>query len=102
MLAKRCEVPGQLGRGRGLDLDTVASERMAEAEPGRVQELAAERRVRGSVDGVADDGKVDCSEVDSDLVRPSRLEPHAKECVFAEQLDHLEVRDRVSRSVGLQ
>ena len=51
---------------------------------------------------VAGDRQVDRGEVDADLVRPPRLEPHAQERVARQQLLELEVRDRRARRVGVE
>ena len=51
---------------------------------------------------VARDRQVDRLEVDADLMRPPRLEPHAQQRVAVEQLLELEVRDRRARRVGVE
>ena len=75
---------------------------MRKREPGGVQELALEAEAGNAVDRVADDGQVDGREVDSDLVRAAGLEPDAEQRVLGEQLDDLEVRDRLVWRVGVQ
>src|SRR5215211_9113176 len=102
MLAEGFQMTGQIGRERRLHLDAFARERVREAEPRRVEELAAEPGVRSAVDGVADDRKPDRREMHADLVRASGFEPDAQERVVADQLNELEVGDRSSRAVCFQ
>ena len=79
-------------------LDPLAREGMVERERGGVQELPLEAEVAGdAVDGVAADRQLDRREVDADLVRPARLEPHVEQRARAEQLRDLEPRDRLAR-----
>src|ERR1051326_2054117 len=93
----------ELGRQRRFHLDGLAGERMREREPGGVQELAAEAEVAlDAVDRVAGDRELDRRQVDANLMRPPGLEPDAEKRVLRQQLDHLEVRDRVARRVGVQ
>ena len=93
----------QLRRQRGFDVDALPGERMREGEAGRVQELALEAELTGpAVDGVSGDGESDGGEMDADLMRPARLELHVEERVAREELNELEVRDRLARRVGVE
>ena len=68
-----------------------------------MEELPLEPEVaRDAVDGVAGDRKLERLEVDADLVRPPRLEPHVEQRPLAEPLAHLEPRDRLARRVGVE
>ena len=68
-----------------------------------MQELALEAQVAGdAVDGVAADRKLDRLQMDADLVRPPRLEPHLEERARPDELLHLEPRDRVPRRLGVE
>ena len=68
-----------------------------------MKELALEPELaRAPVDRIAGDGEVDRREMHTDLVGPPRLEPHVKERMAREQLDDLEVRDRVARRVRVE
>jgi hypothetical protein len=72
-------------------------------EAGGVQELALERQVvLDAVEGVARDRELDRGEVDANLVRPARLEANAEERAGRQELEHLEVRDRVARRCGIE
>ena len=63
-----------------------------------MQELALESQVvLDPVEGVARDREPDGGEVDADLVRPAGLETNAEERARRQDLEHLEVRDRVAR-----
>src|SRR6476646_2505481 len=64
LLALGVEIPCKLRRERRLDVDTLTVERVREGEPGRMQELPPERRLRHAVDGVPDHRQIDRSEVD--------------------------------------
>ena len=92
----------QIGGERRLGVDRFAGDRMREREPCGMQELALQFEVRHAVDPVARDGQVDRREVDADLVRPPRLEPHPQQRVPGQQLDHLEVCDRLARRVRVE
>src|SRR5437763_17045103 len=68
-----------------------------------MEELALESNLaRSPVDRIACDRQVDGGEVDADLMRSSGLEPDVQERVARQQLDELEVRDRVPRRVGVE
>ena len=76
---------------------------MVEREPRGVQELTVEPELAADpVHRVARDRQVDRCEVDADLMHPPRLEPHAEQRVALQALLELEVRDRVSRRVGVE
>src|SRR5919204_834251 len=78
-------------------------EGMLEAEARRVEELAHEAELAWpAVHRIAGDGEIDRREMDADLVRPARLEPHVEQRMSREELDHLEMRDRVARRVGVE
>ena len=63
-----------LGQSR-RNVHAFTGERMREAEPRRVQELALEPElVRTAVDGIAGDREPDRGEVNADLVRSAGLE----------------------------
>ena len=68
-----------------------------------MQELTVEPELAADpVHRVAGDRQVDRREVDADLVHAPRLEPHAEQRVALQALLELEVRDRVSRRVGVE
>src|SRR5262245_22230109 len=96
------EIRGEVVRQRRFDLDSLARERVRERKSVRVQELAPELLVRNAVDAVSHDREVDRGQMDADLVRPAGLEAHIQDCVGAEQLVDLEVRDRLARRVRVQ
>src|SRR6186997_679080 len=76
---------------------------MLEAEPVGMEELTLEAQVaRDAVDGITADGKPYRLQVDADLVRPPRLEPHLEERARSDELLHLEPRDRISRRLGIE
>src|SRR3954470_23914331 len=76
---------------------------MRETQPLGVEELALEAElVRASIDRVARNREVDRGEMDSDLVRAAGLELHVQERMPREELDELEVRDRVAWLVGIE
>src|SRR4029453_18490546 len=102
ILAKLVEIPAQLGGKRRLGFHPFAGEGMCERQPGGVQELPSEGRLRAAVDGVADDRKADRAQVDADLMGSSRLEPDAQERVLIELLEELEVRHGVAWSLGVE
>src|ERR671922_489407 len=102
ILAKLFQIPRQLGRQRRLDLQTLAGEGVLEGKPARMQELTAQGGLGDAVDGIADNGQPDRREVDTDLVRPARLEVDAEKRVRVDQLHELEVRDGVARAVRVQ
>ena len=95
--AERVEVRLELRRKRTADVDGLAGERVSERKPRGVQELAAQRRVRGTVDGIADDRQADRREMNTDLVRPARLETDTKQRVIGPESLHLELRRRRAR-----
>ena len=85
------------------EVELRAGERVLEAEPVGMQELALEAQVAGdAVDGIAADGKPDRLQMDADLVRPPRLEPHLEERARPDELLHLEPRDRVPGRLGVE
>src|SRR5439155_22423363 len=93
----------ELRRERRLRLDPGAAERMLEREPGGMEELTLEAELaRSAIDRVTRDGQVDGSEVDADLVGSSRLEPDVQQRVARQQLDEVEMRDRVAGRVGVE
>ena len=62
-----------------------------------MQELPLEPELpRPSVQWIARDRQVYRTEMDADLVRPSRFEAHAQECMLREELDEFEMRDRLA------
>ena len=68
-----------------------------------MQELPLEAEVaRDAVDGVSRDREVDRLEVHADLVRPPRLQPDREQRVLRQQLERLEVRDRLARGRGVE
>ena len=68
-----------------------------------MQELALEAEVvLHPVGGVAGHREVDRGEMDADLMRPPRLEPHVQERVLRERLDDLEPRDGVARLLRIE
>jgi hypothetical protein len=74
-----------------------------ELEPVRVQELPLETEVvADAVLGVARDGEIHSSQMDTDLMRSTRLQPDVEQCVLGRQLDDLEVRDGLARLVGVE
>ena len=86
--ARRARAPRRDPRGSSELTSTSAFvSGCVEPKPVRVQELALEPEVVGdAVDGVAADGKPDRLEMDADLVRPARLEPHVEQRVVAHRL----------------
>ena len=79
------------------------AQRMAEAEPVRVQELPLEAEVAAdAVLRVSRDGEVDRRQVHADLMRPARLQANVEQRVLAHELDDLEVRDGLSGLVGVE
>ena len=94
---------GEVGRQRRLDVDPLARQRMLERQARRVQELALEAQVAGNaVDRVARDREPDRLEVHADLVRAPRLESNLEQRVPRQQLERLEVRDRLARGRGVE
>src|SRR6185295_2379336 len=76
---------------------------MRETQPHGVQELALQAKlVRASIDRIARDRQIDRREVDPDLVGAAGLELHVQQGMPREELDELEVRDRVARLVGVE
>jgi hypothetical protein len=67
-----------------------------------VQELAPEPLIRDAVHRVADDRQPDRRQMDADLVRAARLEPHVEQRVPVDQPFDFEVRDRLARRVGVE
>jgi hypothetical protein len=68
-----------------------------------VQELTLETELaRAAVHGIARDRKVDCGEVDADLMRATGLESHREQGMPRQQLGNLEVRDRLARGIGVE
>ena len=67
-----------------------------------MEELTAELRIGDPVDGVADDGELDRLQVNADLVRAPGLEAHRQQCVRGKELQHLEVRDRLTGCVRVE
>src|SRR5829696_4352611 len=102
ILAEGVEIPLELAGQRRLHVQAFPGERMVECETGRVEELAAQGRVRRAVHGVADDRQADRAEVDADLVGPPRLQVDAEKRVLAQQLEQLEVRHGLARTVSVQ
>ena len=63
-----------------------------------MEELALELEIAcHAVRGVAADRQPDRLQMDADLMRPPRLEPHVEERMIAHRLSYLEPRDRLSR-----
>src|SRR5438093_515836 len=76
---------------------------MRERQAARVQELALEAELaRASVDRVTRNREVDRRQVHADLVGAAGFELDLEERVTREQLDELEVRHRVARSVRIE
>src|SRR3954471_20160556 len=76
---------------------------MRETQPHGVEELALEAElVRASIDRIAGHREIDRGEMDSDLVRAAGLGLHMEQCMPREELDELEVRDRVARLVRIE
>ena len=99
MVAERCSAAARALERRALERASRSGAASAtstsapvngcvEAQPVRVEELPLETEVAGdAVDRVAADGQPDRLEVDADLVRPPRLEPHLEQRVLGEELD---------------
>src|SRR5919204_257306 len=101
--ARACERRCETWAERRLRLDPLARDPLLEREPCRVQELALEAELlRTSIDRIAGERKIDRREMDTDLVRPSRLEPYVQERMPREELHELEVRHSVARCVGVE
>src|SRR5215217_3045825 len=76
---------------------------MIERELRGVEELALEPEILGRAVGrVARDRQLDRLQVNADLVRAAGLERELEERARAEQLEHLEVRDRVAGRRGVE
>ena len=69
---------------------------MRERELGRMQELAPEQRLGDAVGRVTDDRQVDRLQVHANLMHAAGFERHPEQRVLLPQLDHLEVRDRLT------
>src|SRR5204862_4087936 len=81
----------------------LARDRMRKGKPRSVEELALQAEVAGAaVHRIARDREPDRLEVNADLVRAAGFERDAEESVGAQQLDDLEMRDRLARSVRVE
>src|SRR5436190_6522104 len=90
---RRREVRRQLG----LEAQPRAGERVSEAEPGAVQELAGEAVAAGvAIAWITRQGMADRREVGADLVRAAGLQPRLDEGVPGQALDHPEMGARLS------
>jgi hypothetical protein len=87
-LARALQRPLEVRRQLGLELELFACERVLEAEPGAVEELASEAVASSlAVTGVPRHRVPDRREVDADLVGASRLQPGLDQRVVRQELD---------------
>src|SRR4051794_25083240 len=101
-LGRAFECAGEIGRQRRDDLDRRARARVREGEPGGVQELALEaEQARRAVLGVTGDRVADGLQVHPDLMGAAGLEAHAQQRELPERALELEVRDGLTRRLGV-
>src|SRR2546423_506204 len=99
LVERLLQIPWQRRAHRHL----FAGERMVEREPRRVEELTLEPQLtRAAVDRIAGHRKIDCREMDADLMGSTGLQTHVQQSVTRKELDDLEVRDRLARRLGVE
>jgi len=67
-----------------------------------MEKLPSELAIGNAVDGVTDNGEVDCGKVDTNLMCAAGLESDRKQGVFRQKLLHLEMRDRFPRPIRVE